>query len=311
MNKVSWGELNGRYATVDEFKIWIKSMHDNILACGLVQTSDEGQLNIDAISTVPASGSYAGYLLYRFADSLAGAKPVIIKIRPYVGAYGGSTALIGNVAVTVGFSTDGAGGMTGVHTGEFNYYTSTSGAVRVMAPSATPSYAIHSEGRFAICLGINAYSNNYNNFAMLYLDVSRLQDSAGLPTTDGVVVTRNGAAYYSGTIRGDASMSPAKASLTTTMSAWNQGLTPFIGGQAAATAGGYTQIQRTYKLIPALVPDPCQTLYWAAAVTEGDEYDVAVDGIERHYIALSTNTGLVADAATARGAGFGMLWGDL
>ncbi|HHG5001630.1 TPA: hypothetical protein ACPWGV_004942 [Pseudomonas aeruginosa] len=312
MNKVSWGEVNARVDSAASFKQWIQSMHDNILACGLVQTADTGQLDIAGISAVPAAGAYAGYLIYKFADSLASSKPVFIKLRPYVGQAGGSTYLFGNVAVTVGFSTDGAGTMTGINTAEFNFYNSSSGSVRAFTSGATTSYAIHSEGRFALCLGINAYANNVpNNFCMLFLDVTRTLDANGEPTTDGVVVTRNGVPYYSNSTVGPAEMRPAKALLNTTMGAWNQALTPFVGGQDAATAGGNTQIQRTYRLVPALVPDPALTLFWSAAITAGDEYDIAVDGITRHYIALSVNTGLVADAATARGAGFGMLWGDL
>ncbi|MFU4018073.1 hypothetical protein ACM7D9_03465 [Pseudomonas aeruginosa] len=311
MDKVSWGEVNGRVDSAAAFKQWIQSMHNAILTAGLVQTADTGQLEIAGISGVPSAGDYAGYLVYRFDDSLAASKPVFIKLRPYVGQGGGSTSLIGNVAATVGFSTDGAGNMSGINTGEFNFYNSGFGAVRSFTTGATTSYAIHSEGRFALVLGINCYYNSYNNFSMLYLDVTRTLDSAGEPTTDGVVVTRNGVAYDSSSTIGPAAMRPAKALLKTTMGAWNQALTPFVGGQDAATAGGNTQIQRTYRLVPALVPDPALTLFWAAAFTAGDEYDIAVDGITRHYIALSVNAGLVADAASARGAGFGMLWGDL
>lgn len=311
MNKVSWGEVNGRVDSAASFKQWIQSMHDNILASGLVQTADTGQLDIAGISAVPAAGAYAGYLVYKFADSLAGAKPVFIKLRPYVGQMGGSTYLVGTVAATVGFSTDGAGNMTGINTGEFNFYNSGAGSVRSFTSGATTSYAIHSEGRFALALGINCYYNSYNNFSMLYLDVTRTLDSAGEPTTDGVVVTRNGVAYDPNSTIGPATMRPAKALLNTAMGAWNQALAPFVGGQDAATAGGNTQIQRTYRLVPALVPDPAMTLYWGTAVTLGDEFDVAVDGLSRHYIAIGINAGLVADPMTARGAGFGMLWGDL
>lgn len=311
MGKVSWGEVNGRVDSVAAFKQWIQSMHNNILAAGLVQAADTGQLDIASISSVPAAGGYAGYLIYGFNDSLSGVKPVFIKLRPYVGQMGGPSYLAGNVAVTVGFSTDGAGAMTGVNTGEFNFYDNVSGAVRQFTNGGTTSHAIHSEGRFAIALGIHCYYNTYNPFTMLYLDVTRTLDAAGLPTADGVVVTRNGVAYYQFTTKGPNELRPAKVLLSTAMGTWNQTLTPFVGGQYASTAGGNTLIQRTYRLAPSLEPDPSMTLYWGSSVTAGDEYDVAVDGISRHYKALGTNSGLVADPATALGAGFGMLWGDL
>lgn len=311
MGKVSWGEENGRVHSVAAFKQWIQSMHDNILAAGLVQTTDTGQLDIAAISAVPTYGTYAGYLVYRFNDTLAGTKPVLIKIRPYVGQMGGASYLVGSVAVTVGFSTDGAGTMTGVNTAEFNFYDSGSGNVREFTAGATTSHAIHSEGRFALALGVHCYYNSYNPFTMLYLDVTRTLDSAGVPTAEGVVVTRNGVPYDPFAANGSPVLRPAKALLTTSMGAWNQLMTPFVGGQAASTAGGNTLIQRTYRLTPALEPDPSLTMYWGTSVTTGDEYDVAVDGISRHYIALGTNSGMVADASTGLGAGFGMLWGDL
>ncbi len=309
MNKVKWASLNCRTDTVEMFKSWLQALHDNIIAAGLVQTSDTGQIDIANISAVPDAGQYAGYLVYRFNDSLSASSPVIVKFRPYCGYYGtASTPYVGNVAVSIGFETDEAGNLTLQQSGEFNYFNDGLNAVRTINTVATPSYAIHSEGRFALCFGVNAYYGTYYYGPALFLDVTRTLDGNGLPSTEGVIVTRNQVPYTGVTnIPGTVIQ---KGLLNTSMGAWNALLSPWVGGNAAATAGGSVQMQRTYRLTPALTADPSLALYWGASVTSEDEFNLSVDGIQRNYMAIGSHVGMRADTSNS-GVGFAMLWGDL
>ena len=156
MNKVTWGAINGKNDSAANLKAWIQALHDNLIASGLVQTADTGQLSISGISATLSAGSYLAPLIYRFDDALAGSSPVIIKLRPYAG-YFGTASPWGNVAISIGTATDGAGGLTGPNTGEFNFYNSSVGTVATLATADTQSYAMHSEGRFALCLGVGAW----------------------------------------------------------------------------------------------------------------------------------------------------------
>ncbi len=302
MNKVTWGALNAKNDTAANLKAWIQALHDNLIAAGLVQTSDTGQLNISGISAVISSGSYLSPLLYRFDDTLAGTSPVIIKIRPYGGLYGATS--FANIAISIGMATDGAGVLTGANTGEFNFYNSSGGNAATLATVDTQSYAMHSEGRFALCLGVGAYASAYNGFCMAFLDVAR--------TPAGLAIARNPAAYNSGSVVAPAVMRIQKGYLHSVMAAWHQDLSYWAGGSDAATSGGAVQMQRTYRLTPSIQPDPALALYWAPNVTTGDQFALSVDGVTRNYIALGGETGLIADPITnANPPGIALLWDDL
>jgi hypothetical protein len=80
--------------------------------CGLVQTSDTGQLN-PATATFPGSNyGIAGYWIYRFNDTLQATAPIFIKVEP-----GRGDALNEPyIRISVGSATNGAGALTGVST---------------------------------------------------------------------------------------------------------------------------------------------------------------------------------------------------
>ncbi|WEE79468.1 hypothetical protein LZ683_08945 [Comamonas testosteroni] len=306
--KVVWAELAG-IGSAAAAKVWITALYNNLVACGLIQTADGGQLDPSTIASVPASGGYFGYWVFRFNDSMQSNKPVFIKFAPFIGSHGGANS--GGVAVTVGTGTDGSGNITGASTGEMNYFNSTAGAQRVEATVSTPSYAIHGEGHFTLCAHANVRKNDYNTFCMSFLSITRTLDAQGKPTADGLIVRRPWTSYDNNSVIAPKNLICHKALLGVSVGNWNSLLTPWIGGQAAASAGGNTQIQRTYYLDPTIKPDQALVLYWNAAVTTGDEFEVAVDGIPRKYIALGNNITLVSDTSNARNVGFGILWDDL
>jgi hypothetical protein len=145
----------------------------------------------------------------------------------------------------------------------------------------------------------------------LLLTISRPLDAAGAPTAEGVVISLPLDVYDISGNTGSTGMLLKTGFLSAAMGAFNTALTPFVGGQAAAAAGGNTQIQRTYYLAPSIKANPALTLYWNTSMPVGDQFEAAVDGIARTYITLGNATGAHADAASGRGAAFAMLWGDL
>lgn len=311
--KVKWGELCS-IATPLAAIAWIQAMHTNLLACGLIQTSDAGQLDISSISAIPAAGSYFGSLIYKFNDSLASSKPVIIKMRPYVGSYGGQNSA--GLSIQIGFATDGLGNITGSATEEFNVFNSTFGTVRAEVSAPTPCFAIHGEGYFGALLHLGRLAavpgvGTGKAFPLCYVGITRTVDADDNPTADGVFIARNPLAYESNTTIGSIGMRLSKARLNSAMSAWRQDLSPWVGGGEAASANGRTQIQRTYRMTPSVDEDPAIAMYWGSSIPTGDEFEIAVDGKARHYLAIGANAGLVADSVNTNLVGFAMLWGDL
>lgn len=309
--KVTWSE-DCRITNATVAKTWITSFFNNLAACGLVQTSDTGQLDPSTIAAVPAAGSYFGYRVYRFNDTQQSNKPVFLRFAPYVGSYGGANC--GGVAVTIGFATDGAGNITGANTGLLNFFNGTAGSQRTETATATPCYAVHGEGYFGLCLHLARCNSSYAQNSMLFLTVTRPLNSSNAPTADGIIVSLPKAAYSTNTNSNSAAtidLLLRTAYLSSAMGTFNSQLTPFVGGQDAAAAGGNTQIQRTFYLAPAVKPNPALALYWGTSMPVGDQFDVAVDGVTRTYITLGTNTGAQSDIASGNASAFAMLWGTL
>ena len=63
------------------WKTLFNDVHDNLIAAGLVQTSTSGQLDINGVTTLPADGSFAGFIEYAFDDALQSEAPIIIKLE--------------------------------------------------------------------------------------------------------------------------------------------------------------------------------------------------------------------------------------
>lgn len=88
-----------------QFRAWANVIKNILNAGGWVQTSDAGQLDIDA-ATAPASNTDAGYQIWRTNDGLAN---VYVKFT-----FGtGSTANTPRLKVQVGWGTNGSGTLTG------------------------------------------------------------------------------------------------------------------------------------------------------------------------------------------------------
>lgn len=306
MGKIYWEALNASTETAEVLKGWLQQFDAALLASGLVRLSDLGQLNIAAISAVPAAGTYLAPLVYRMADSRQAAEPVILRFRPYVGQHGGSSYLVANLALSIGTATDGQGNLISVKVPEFNFYNSGAGNPRVLAASPTGSYAIHHEARFALCLGMGAYRRSADALAfnMLFIDLSR-----GAAPGE-INVSTNSSPYDPVPGAASASMLVRKLNTRNPAASFRVDMAPWVGGSEAATLNGVTQMQRTYRLSPGVVPDPCMALYWRAVVADHSQFSLEVDGLPRTYIALGANA-MVANLAVGTSVGLAMLWDDL
>lgn len=90
------------------FREWIQEMEGKLAACGLVQTSDTGQINTST-ATLPATNTSAGYQIWRFNDSLQGTFPIFLRIEYRTGAVANAPGIF----IGVGTGTNGSGTLTG------------------------------------------------------------------------------------------------------------------------------------------------------------------------------------------------------
>lgn len=139
------------------FRAWGLAFSTALQAAGtasgkLTVTTDTGQINWATV-TRPGVSTAAGYEIYKFADTLAGAAPIYLKIE-----YGtGGSATIPQMWITVGTGSNGSGTLTG-STSTRNIWTRTTAIVSTV--TNYPTYISSNEGSLTIGFKLGAGSSN-------------------------------------------------------------------------------------------------------------------------------------------------------
>ena len=97
------------------FRAWGLGISTAFAACGLVQTTDTGQINWSTVTrTGPTSSGQqiSGYEIWRFNDSLQATKPVFIKVEYGLNVFSAGSARIPCVITSTATATNGAGTLT-------------------------------------------------------------------------------------------------------------------------------------------------------------------------------------------------------
>lgn len=158
------------------FRAWSQVLHDGLIAVGLVQTADTGQINLTTVA-LPGAPSYAGYEIYRFADTLQATKPVFIKIE-----YGVPSSAVGGVfRVSVGTATNGAGTLTGL----LSTTATITGQWSVTDTASQPAYFFGDTSSVAVAWPSSNASAGWRPSMFM---VERTRNSDGTPNGDAVVM---------------------------------------------------------------------------------------------------------------------------
>jgi hypothetical protein len=162
------------------FRAWITNLHNAIIAAGLVDPGDTGQLDLST-ATRPGTNTWAGYRIYRFNDTNQGAFPVFLRLEFGTGSNAGAPT----IRFTIGQGSDGAGNITGA-----NVVSDVTCSLTGQAGSSTAlrTRVMCKDGLFWFAHGLGFSSGQ----AHAFLKVSRACSSDGSPNADGVVVYRRG-----------------------------------------------------------------------------------------------------------------------
>lgn len=101
------------------FRAYCTMIRDALVAMGLVQTADTGQINLGTVTIPTALNQDRGYMIFRFNDALQSTKPVFIKVtfRSNISGTAGSgiaqVYYVIGLTFQVGTGTNGAGILTG------------------------------------------------------------------------------------------------------------------------------------------------------------------------------------------------------
>lgn len=166
------------------FRAWVAEMITQLLAVGLTQTADTGQINT---STVVRTGTntIAGYTIWRFNDTAQSTSPIFIKLE-----FGtGSTTTQPTMMITVGTGSNGSGTLTGT--------TSTRRGIcgGVITSSSTTFISRWcynaTDGVLAMAWKIGSVSpGGAANGGAIF--VARTTDTSGASTTTGYICITNG-----------------------------------------------------------------------------------------------------------------------
>jgi hypothetical protein len=161
----------------------VSEISDSLTAVGLPQAADTGQID-PATTTLPSAGSDAGYEIRYLNDSLHTTAPVFLRI--VYGRYSGGGL---RIKLNMGLSTNGAGTITGLNTGEID----TSWGIAPATPGAIPSYFCAGPG-FAWMSYMMGHAMPDSVATMSAWAIMRTVDAAGEITSDGVALYYTNAA---------------------------------------------------------------------------------------------------------------------
>lgn len=159
------------------FQAWYNEIITQLLAVGLTQTTDTGQ--IGATAALPGTSTSAGFTIWKFNDTLQGTAPLFIKLEFGTGSAAGSP----QVWLTIGTGTNGAGTLTGTISARIQCAGNT-------APISTSTLYV-SRWMYSATLGILWMGCKYNaettvgpNGAQIGFIISRSNDATGASTGD-------------------------------------------------------------------------------------------------------------------------------
>lgn len=173
--------------TLDDVGKWINITHNNLIAAGLLQTADTGQVvSVTGTTATLATNVLHGYRVYELNDAFSGVVPVYIRLDfRTISTLSSSTFRYGFLTVTVGFSTNGAGALSNSQVSRVlkSFLLTNSGATAILNPNARTMTVKGDDFLFhgnELCAGYLSSSNLYEGgfFAIVRCKLNDVVDPA-------------------------------------------------------------------------------------------------------------------------------------
>ena len=255
--------------TSANLQAWVAAWDSILTAAGWVQTADTGQTASGSFVGTASLNTSQGYQIWRMADSLQSTYPVFVKFE-----WGtGSTANFPTFWITIGTGSNGSGTITGIIVPRGQY-----GFVGATNATALPIYASGTTSRLTI---YNFYSVTLNTF--VYLNIERSKDASQADTGLGILFhcfNGGGSGYH------------CYAPFTGTTRYGVVAAMPLVPTYAAMGTG--SDGASTIMVLPVIEFNMYGTVnygigtlaYYNTDMTTGNQYTVAVNGVNHNYYAL-------------------------
>lgn len=271
-----------------EFRTWVAEFIAQLLAVGLTQTSDTGQINTTTVNRA-AINTDAGYAVFRFNDTLQGTAPVFIKF--FFGS--GSAQTVPRLRVQVGTASNGSGTVSGLGSANTDTLTNNAALVSTVTPYASYWCYNATYGALTFNWKLGAQGTGLPRATAV---ISRSTDSTGATTGD-VLITY----YYVG--GGNWSIGRSVSYLTSTIytSGGNADFLLIHYSVTSSLVSGTPQVYKTYYISPRVRPLLHLTACLDVEISRGTTYTATVVGTTSH-------TYLNATLIQASGYGAGIFW---
>jgi hypothetical protein len=164
------------------FQQWATEVIAQLLALGVTQTSDTGQMANPCVTAAPtATATSAGYYVFEFNDTLQSTAPIVFRLDFGSGSSTGVPAMW----ITVGTSSNGSGTINGTSLAKLY----TGGTATGSTTSYTSRFCYNTtQGFLGVVLKIGMGGANESEAGFLLF---RTVNSSGASTGDGVMLLTN------------------------------------------------------------------------------------------------------------------------
>lgn len=278
-----------QHTTDAEFRAWGSQLSAQLTAIGLTKTADTGQIDFTTVLR-PGANIAAGYEIWRFNDTLQGARPIYFKIE-----YGtASTTTNPNIWITIGTGSNGAGTITNITT----IRTATSRAGNLGAAVACNSY-----GCYSAAVGAFFFDGWNGSFAAAPLSffafgISRSCDDDGTPNGEGYCF------YWLNTTTLSANF---WSYLTGSGTGPNTSYSFVPGSTSNSAFGTDINVYKHFTMTPRMRPLPGMLTYCNTEIGKGGSFACSPFGTSHTYMALGDGINQTAAAGTTSHV-LAMLW---
>ena len=176
MARASWTSLVAQNDTT-QFRAWGSEFKAKLVAMGLTQTADTGQIDWTTVNRPATANTDAGYEVWRFNDSLQATAPIYFKI-----VYGtsGIDATRPRIDIQFGTGSNGSGTLTGL--------TSTSRGVSTVNGTQSDTVGRQSFMSYKPERGFFGFTWKVGAGCQGEFFIARTVDASGDPTDVGALV---------------------------------------------------------------------------------------------------------------------------
>lgn len=296
MTTQSWS-TRVRHDTDATFREWGSEFAAKLLAVGLTQTTDTGQINWVTVAR-PGTATEAGYEIWRFNDTAHATAPIFMRIG--YGTHSAATAP--RIQISFGTGTNGAGTLTGaIATSARNIH----GSAAQATDTVRQSYMVYREGFFGVSWKTAASATEASFF------ICRTVDSNGDPTVTGAMMHWGDGTTSGFTGRQAFRFATTAAAYTQTTSSASGALGLNPQAVTSTAVGADIQTMLGFTITPRVEPLGYLCGIVTGEISAGSTFTATLVGsTPRTFICLPTGAGPFGsiNAASSGGMSTAMIW---